>query len=275
MVRSAVSPGDPERGGDHGFDRDVGMRFPPQPRERFQRLAQAELGKADGPEPLQHPAGELLERVDLFQQGAAVLSDRVGIRRAPVRELRQRARMRAQREQIRPEFVVQFARDLLALDVLERHRALGQTPLFLDRLAERRREMIELAADRGQLGRTAGRGARVVMPALDRGHRLRQRLQRRERAADHRHHHQEQRERDHRADLELGHDGVPDLGDLVIGMRGDHQRARLAMDRDRHAHGGLLGMNQADEPGRRSARVVVGRPAAASAGYRRRPEARC
>lgn len=168
--------------------------------------------------------------------------------------------MRAQREQIRPEFVVQLARDLLALDVLERHRALGQKPLFLHRLAERRREMIELAADRGQLGRTARRGARVIMPALDRGHRLRQRLQRRERAADHRHHHQEQRERDHRADLELGHDGVPDLGDLVIGMRGDHQRARLAMDRDRHAHRGLLGMNQADEPGRRSARVVVGRP---------------
>ncbi len=30
---------------------DVGMRLAPQPRQRFERLAQAELGEADGPEP--------------------------------------------------------------------------------------------------------------------------------------------------------------------------------------------------------------------------------
>jgi hypothetical protein len=153
---------------------------------------------------------------------------------------------------------MELARDLLALDVLERHRSLGEAPLVLDRLAERCRKMVELGADRGELRCAARRDARLIAPVFELGHHIRKGLERRQCPADHIHHHQKQRQRDHRADLELGHDGVPDLGDLVIGMGGDQQRTRLAMDRDGYAHRGLLGMDQADEPGRRRAGVVVG-----------------
>ena len=201
--------------------------------------------KSDGPQPFQHAAVELLQRVDLLQHRAAVFSHGLRTRVRAVGEPHQRAGMRAQRKQIGPELVVQFARDLLALDILQRHRALGQPPLVLDRLAERRRQMIELVADRGELGRAARRR---------RGrHNARPRCSLIARASDWSgasarpttsHRHQKQRDRDRRADLELGDDAVPDLRDLVVRMRGDHQRTRLAMDRDRHAHRGLLRMNQ-------------------------------
>src|SRR3954469_5862210 len=129
-------PGDAKRRRDHGLDGDIGMRLPPQPRQRFQRLAQAELGKADGPEALQHAAIELLKRVDLLQHGTAVFSYGLRIRGASVRLLCQRARMRAQREQIWPELVMELAGDLLALDILERYRSLGEAPLVLDGVTE-------------------------------------------------------------------------------------------------------------------------------------------
>jgi len=48
-----------------------------------------------------------------------VLSHGVRAGRAAVREFCQRAGMRAQREQIRPELVMQLARDLLALKILK------------------------------------------------------------------------------------------------------------------------------------------------------------
>ena len=111
---------------------------------------------------------------------------------------------------------MQFARDLLALDILQRHRALGELPLVLHGLAERRRQMVQPGADRREFGRAAGLDARLIMPGLDLAHRLRQRLQRRQRAADDRHRDQKQRDRDRGADLELGDDAVPDLGHLVV-----------------------------------------------------------
>ena len=124
--------------------------------------------------------------------------------------------MRAQRKQIRPELVMQFARDLLALDVLQRHHPLGQTPLVVHRVSQRRREMVQLVADRGEFGRTVRLHPRVVAPGFDLRHRLRQRLDRRQRPADHHHRDQEKHQRDRRADLELGDDAVPDLGHLVV-----------------------------------------------------------
>ena len=119
-------------------------------------------------------------------------------------------------------------------------------------------QVVELGADRRELRRAARRDTGLVMSAFELPHRLRQRPQRRQGPADHGHHQEKQRQRDRGADLELGDDGVPDLGDLVVGMRGDEERARLAMDRDGHADRGLLGMNQADEPGRRATRILVG-----------------
>ena len=131
------------------------MGFAPQPQQRAQRLAQAEFGQPDRPQLLQDAPVELLQRVDLLQDGAAVLAQGIHCRLARFRQPHQRAGMRAQRKQIGPEFVVQFARDLLALDVLQRHHALGQPPLVLDRLAQRRRQMVEPGADRGEFGRPA------------------------------------------------------------------------------------------------------------------------
>ena len=149
------------------------------------------------------------------------------VRLVRIRQPHQRADMRAQREQIRPELIMQFARDLLALDVLQRDGALGEPPLLLDRLAQRRGEMIEPGADRGELRRAAGLDPHVVGAGFDLRHRLRQRLQRRQRAADDHHRDQEERDRDRGADLELGDDPVPDFGDLVVGDRGDDERRGL------------------------------------------------
>ena len=182
--------------------------------------------------------------------------------------------MRAQRKEIRPELIMQFARDLLALDVLQRDGAFGQPPLLLDRLAQRHGKMVQPGADRGELRRAArARRARRRRPASILAHRLRERLQRRQRAADDHHRDQEERDRDRGADLELGDDPVPDLGDLVVRNRGDHERRRLAVDRDRHADGGFLGMNRA----RRTMQATEGASSLSSAGCAaagsRRPEA--
>ena len=105
----------------------------------------------------------------MFSQGS-------GIRLGRLRGPHQRTGMRAQREQIGPEFIVQLAGDLLALGILQRDGALGELALFLDGLAQRRRQMVQLAADRGQFGRTAGLDPRVIAAGFDVRHRLRKRL---------------------------------------------------------------------------------------------------
>ena len=92
------------------------------------------------------------------------------------RQPHQGADMRAQRKQIRSEFVMQFVRDLLALQVLQRHGALGEPPLLLDGFAQRRGQMIQPGADRRKLRRPAGHDARIVGAGLQPSHRLRQRF---------------------------------------------------------------------------------------------------
>src|SRR3954454_1693719 len=101
------------------------MRLTPKTQQGAKRLAKPELRQPDRAKPLQNPAVELLKRIDLLQDRGAVLSQRPGVRRTDVRKPHQGAGMRAQRKQIRSELVMQFARDLLALDILERHRPLG------------------------------------------------------------------------------------------------------------------------------------------------------
>src|SRR5690349_11632106 len=112
---------------------------------------------------------------------------------------------------MRAEFVVQFARDLFALAVLQRKRAFGKLPLVLDRLAERGREVVELATDRSQLRRAPRRHPNIVLPGLDLRHGLRQRLERRQRTADNAPDDQEKYDDDRGTDRELGDDAVPDL----------------------------------------------------------------
>ena len=62
--------------------------------------------------------------------------------------------------------------------------------------------------------------------------------------------------RNHRADLELCDNSVPDLGHLVVRMRRDQQRTRFSLDRNRHVHRGLFGVNKRDKPCRR--RTCIG-----------------
>ena len=54
-----------------------------------------------------------------------------------LRNPRQRAGMRPQRKKIRPEFIVQLARDLLAFDVLQRDHPFRQAPLVVDGVSQR------------------------------------------------------------------------------------------------------------------------------------------
>ncbi len=75
--------------------------------------------------------------------------------------------MRPQREQIRPDFIMQLAGNLLALGILQRDGALGELALFLYGFTQRRRQMVQLAADRGQFRRTAGFYPRVIAAGLD------------------------------------------------------------------------------------------------------------
>ncbi len=247
-----------KRWGDRRLDHRIGMHLPPQPQQRRERLMQAELGQSHRPQSLQHTPIGLLQRVDLFQHGAAVLAQHVGLRRLAVRHSHQRGHMGSQREQIGPELVVQFPRDFLALRVLERDHPLRQMGLFRDRIAEGSGEMVQLAADRGEFGRPSGLDPRVVAASLDTRHRPRQRIERRERAADDRHGDQEQDNGDRRADFHLRHDAIPDLRHLVAGMRGDHKGAqRLSVDGDGNADRRLLRMDQRHEPGRWRIGVVT------------------
>ena len=128
------------------------------------------------------------------------------------------------RKQIGPELIMQLARDFLALDVLQRDNALGQTPLVVDRIAQRGGKVIQLVANGGEFRRAIRLHARVVAAGFDLRHRLRKRLDRCERPADDPARDEEKHDRNRRADLELGDDAVPDLGHLVVRMRRDQQR---------------------------------------------------
>ena len=186
-----------------------------------------------------------------------MLSQCARVRHADFRKPHQRAGMRTQRKQIGPELVMQFARDLLAFDVLERDGPLGKTPLFLDGIAQRRRQVVQPGADRGQFGRAARRHARLVMPGLDIGHGLRKRLERRQRPAD-----------DvivissnaaAMAEPTSSWVTMPSQISAISSSGCDVMTSdlRLAADRDRHAHRGLLRVNQRDEPRRRRAAVSI------------------
>ena len=50
--------------------------------------------------------------------------------------------MGAQSKEIGAEFIMQFACNLLAFDILQRDDALGQTPLVVNRVPQRRRQVI-------------------------------------------------------------------------------------------------------------------------------------
>ena len=64
--------------------------------------------------------------------------------------------MGAQRKEIGPKFVRQLARDLLALQILQRDRALGEPALVLDGFAEGARKVVQLGTERRQFGRAVG-----------------------------------------------------------------------------------------------------------------------
>ena len=107
-----------ERLRNRGLDHHSGMGLAPQPHQSADRFAKTKLRKSDRPQPLENPPVELLQGIDLFQDGVAMLSQPLGARLAHVRKAHQRADMGPQREKIRPKFVVQLAGDFLALGVL-------------------------------------------------------------------------------------------------------------------------------------------------------------
>ena len=72
----------------------------------------------------------------------------VRVRRPGVRKPHQGAGVDSQGKQVRPKLVMQFARDLLALDVLQRYRALGEPSLFLDRFPQGFGKVIHFGTDR-------------------------------------------------------------------------------------------------------------------------------
>src|ERR1700755_2905695 len=57
---------------DRRLDGDVGVGFVPQTQQGAQRLAKSELRQADGTQLLQYAARELLQRVDLIENRAAM-----------------------------------------------------------------------------------------------------------------------------------------------------------------------------------------------------------
>ncbi|KTT55763.1 hypothetical protein SB7C_12260, partial [Staphylococcus epidermidis] len=73
-----------------------------------------------------------------------------------LRQSGQRAGMCAQRKQIGPELIVQLARDLLALGILQRDGTFGELPFAVHGLAERRRQMVQFGTYRRQFRRAAG-----------------------------------------------------------------------------------------------------------------------
>ena len=98
---------------------------------------------------------------------------RVRIRLRGLRKPHQGTGVRAQRKQIGPELVMQLARNLLALQVLERDRALSEPPLVLHGFPQSGREVIQPGADRREFRRAAGRDTRIVGPFFDTRHGLR------------------------------------------------------------------------------------------------------
>ncbi len=252
MVRSAVSPVAPSAGEIVVSITTSGCDSRHSRNSDSKRPAQAEFGEADGAQPLQHAAVELLQRVESRSSKALPCFRTASARRPSVRELRQRAGMRAQRKQIRPEFVVQLARDLLALDVLERDRPLGEAPLVLDRLAERCRQMVELGADRGELRRAARCDARLIMSAFDLSPLPRPATA----AAPARRPTTFIITRNSASAIAEPTSSWVTMPSQISAISSSgceviRKRAGLAVDRDRHPHRGLLGMDQADEPGRR------------------------
>jgi len=131
--------------------------------------------------------------------------------------------MRPQCKQVWAKLVVQFPGDLLALDILQRDDALGQTPLVVDGASKCHRKMVQLGTDGRQFRRPVRCHAGIVAAGFDPGHRGRKRLNRRQRPADHQHRDEKERDGDRRADLELGHDAIPDLDHLIGGVRGDQE----------------------------------------------------
>src|SRR3954454_10796941 len=107
------------------------MRFTPQSQQGAERFAQSQFRQADGAKPFQYPAIELLECIDLLQDRGAMFSQGTRVRCVEFGKPHQGAGMGAQRKKIGPKLVMQLARNFLALDVLERNRALGETPLLL------------------------------------------------------------------------------------------------------------------------------------------------
>ena len=202
----------------------------------------------------------LLQGIHLLQYGTAVLSCGLRVRIPGFRDPRQRAGMRSQRKQMRSKLIMQFARNFLAFNVLQRHDARGQTPLFVNGIAQRGSKMVQLVANGSEFRRTIRLHARVVATGLDLRHRLRKCPDRCERQADDPGCNEEKNQRSHCADLQLGNNSVPDLGHLVVRMRRNQQRTWFSLDRNRHADGGLFGVNKAEKPRwrRTCVSIVVG-----------------
>src|ERR1700741_4340708 len=126
------------------------MGLAPQAQESPKGFAKSEFRQSDRSQLFQNSAVELLKRIDLFEDGAAMLSQRLRVSFANVRKPHQSAGMRAQRKKIRSELVMQFPRDLLALQILKRNRAFGETAFFLHRVSQGGRNAVQFAADRSQ-----------------------------------------------------------------------------------------------------------------------------
>ena len=132
-MRSAVSPLGVEFRRNRGFDRDVGVGLPPKPHQRCERIGEPKLGKANGPQPFEHAPVGLLQRIHLIGHRVDMLAQGVEIGLGRVGQPRQRSTVGAQCKQIGAKLIVQVARDLLALGVLQRDHPFGEPPLFLDR----------------------------------------------------------------------------------------------------------------------------------------------
>src|SRR5205823_14530523 len=78
-------------------------------------------------------------------------------------------------------------------------------------------------------------------------------------AHDH-HGDQEKSHRNRRTDLKLSDDPIPDFVDLIVWMRSDNERFRLAMYRNWNIHRGHFRVNESDEPcwHRRWVAIVTG-----------------
>src|SRR5882724_10629893 len=133
-----------ERRRNRGFDGHTRMRLTPQAQESIERLAKAKLRQSNRPQLFKNPPIELLQGIDLFQYGAAMLSQRIRVRFAGVGNPHQGTGVGAQREKIGSELIVQFPRDLLALDVLQCDDALRQPSLVVDGVSQCGREMVQL-----------------------------------------------------------------------------------------------------------------------------------